>query len=372
MGFAIRSGAALLCALLCTGQAAGQTPPRAPSAWPLGPRISILAIGAEDLGLQPLRKAISAHLSPYGVAVEILVVANAEADVPTLEVARRALVERDAMAVVWVDAARGVFTALIADATAGDQTLERELPDGRDAWVGSCDGLASTLHAALIPRLRVGDDTFRRPAQARDELEPTRAPEAVDEAPPEKPRRKIVSDLAVLANLGYGAVILNSRGEVQHGARTAVGFSFLHGFEAIVGLDLLFPYEAGSEAAGSGNVRLVRWPFRTAVGWFYSVQKLHVGARLGLVLDFTRIRGWSAPEGSGAISGDDTKRTNPGLMVSIRVRADLLKTFSFYLDVTGDWFSHAYTYEIAGIDIITYGAIQIGFIAGVSVQFDLI
>jgi hypothetical protein len=370
MRIAIRTGAALFCALLWSGQAVGQTPSRARSAGPLGPRITILAIGAQDLGLQPLRKAISAHLSAYGVAVEILVVAPAQVAAPPLEIARRALAERDAMAVVWVDAARGVFTALIADSIAGEQTLERELPDGRDAWIASCDGLASTLHAALIPRLRVGDWATAGPSQAVDDLEPGTGPADAAEAKPEPPRRKI-GDLAVLANLGYGAVILNSRGEVQHGARAAAGFSFLSGFEAIAGVDLLFPFEAGSVAAGSGNVRLVRWPVRIAAGWFYTVEKLHVGTRVGLVLDFTRIRGWNAPAGTDAMSGDDTRRTNAGLMVSVRVRADLAKSFSVYLDVTGDWFSHAYSYEIGDRAVIRYGAIQIGFIAGVSVQFDL-
>jgi len=367
----IRLGVPVLCALLWAVQVAGQTPTRTTPPPAHVPRITILAIGAEDLGLQSLRKAISAHLSAYGVAVEILVVPPGEAEAPPLEIARRALVERDAMAVVWVEAASGVFTALIADATAGDQTLTRELPDGRDAWVASCDGLASTLHAALIPRLRVGEPAPPKPAQASADLEPPPKLEGTEEAPREEPRRKIAGDLAVLANLGYGAVILNSRGEAQHGARAAVGFSFLNGFEAILGLDLLFPYEAGAEAEGSGDVRLVRWPLRIAAGWFYTVQKVHVGARIGLVLDFSRIRGWNAPEGADAMSEDDTRRTNPGMMASIRVRADLVKFFSFYLDVTGDWYSHSYSYEIAGKEVISYGAVQIGFIAGISVQFDV-
>jgi len=368
----MRSGAALLCALLWAGPAAGQAPSGTPVPRPLGPRISILAIGAEDLGLEPLRKAISAHLSAYGVSVEILFVAREAADAPPVELARRALVERDAMAVVWVDAAQGVFTALIADAIAGDQILTRELPGGRDAWVGNCDGLASTLHAALIPRLRVGGDGAPRAVQARDELEPSADSGGGEEKQPEEPRRRIVGDLAILVNLGYGPVILNSHGEVMHGARASLGLSFLRGFETIVGLDLLFPYEAGSEAAGSGDVRLVRWPLRIAAGWFYSVQKLHVGARLGLVLDFSQIRGWSAPESDIVMSDDDTKRTNPGLMAAVRIRVDLAKWFSFCLDVTGDWFSHAYNYEIGNTTVIQYGAIQIGFVAGISLQFGLI
>jgi hypothetical protein len=371
MGVPIRSVTALLCALLWAFPAAGQAQPGPSPRRPLGPRITILAIGPGDLGLQPLRTAISAHLSAYGVSVEILVVPREQAGTPVSEIAKRALVERDSMAVVWVDEAQGVFTALIADSIAGDLTLTRELPDGRDAWLGSCDGLASTLHAALIPRLRVGDGP-RKVLQATDALEPSADSKRDATAEPEKPPRKIAGDLTFLVNFGYGPVILNSHGEVQHGARAALGLSFLHGFETIAGIDLLFPYEAGSEAAGSGDVRLVRWPLRIAAGWFYSVQKLHVGARLGLVLDFTRIRGWSAPEGPGAMSGDDTKRTNPGLMAAVRIRVDLVKWFSFCLDVTGDWFSHAYNYEIGNTIVIQYGAIQIGFVAGVSLQFGLI
>lgn len=337
----------------------------------LGPRITILSLGPEDPGLQTLRTAISAHLSAYGVSVEILVVAPEAASAPPLEIAKKALAQRDAMAVVWVDAEHGLFTALVADATAGDQTLSRELPFGREVWVASCDGLASTLHAALIPRLRVGDQAPRAPASSAADLEPRPGPgEEEGEAP--EPRRKLTGDLAVLANLGYGAVILNSSGEVQHGARTAIGLSFRHGFEAILGLDLLFPYKAGSEAAGSGDdVRLVRWPLRLAAGWFYTARKMHVGARLGLVLDFSRIRGWDPPEGSGALSGEDTARTNPGLMASVRVRADLAKFLSFYLEVAGDWYSHTYIYEIEDREVIRFGAVQIGFIAGVSIQFDV-
>jgi len=366
-----RSGTAILCVLLWTSAAAGQTGPKPVSPWSLGPRITILSIGSEDLGLQTLRTAISAHLSAYGVSVEILVVAPEAASAPPLEIARRALAQRDAMAVVWVDAAQGVFTALIADATAGDQTLTRELPVERDVWVASCDGLASTLHAALIPRLRVGDDAPQEPAPSATDVEPQPQPDKDEEADP-APQRKLKGDLAVLVNLGYGAVILNSSGEVQHGARTAFGLSFRHGFEAIVGLDLLFPYEAGSEAAGSGgNVRLVRWPLRLAAGWFYTARKVHIGARLGLVLDFSRIRGWNPPAGSDSLSGEETARTNPGLMASIRVRADLAKFLSFYLEVMGDWFSHTYIYEIGGREVIRFGAVQIGFIAGISVQFDV-
>jgi hypothetical protein len=373
MSVAIRSGAALLCALLWAGTAAGQAPvgPVSPPRQ-LGPRITILAIGSEDLGLQPLRKAISAHLSAYGVTVEILVAPPEQAGAPVAEIAARALAERDAMAVVWVDEAQGLFSALIADAITGNQTLTRTLPGGRDAWVGSCDGLASTLHAALIPNLRVGGDLPPSARQASDELEPPPDPRGDEEAKPEEPPREIVGDLAVLANLGYGPVILNSHGEVQHGARSAIGLAFRRGFEAIVGLDLLFPYEAGSEAAGSGDVRLVRWPLRIAAGWSFAVEKLHVGARLGLVVDFTQIRGWEAPDRPDVMSSDETKRTNPGLMAAVRIRIDLVKWFSFCLDVTGDWFSHAYNYEIGDVTIIQYGAIQIGFVAGISVQFDVL
>jgi hypothetical protein len=72
------------------------------------------------------------------------------------------------------------------------------------------------------------------------------------------------------------------------------------------------------------------------------------------------------------MSGDDTKRANPGLMASVRLRTDIVRAFSFFFDVTGDWYAHAYTYEVADAALIEYGAIQIGFIVGVSLQLALI
>jgi hypothetical protein len=112
-------------------------------------------------------------------------------------------------------------------------------------------------------------------------------------------------------------------------------------------------------------------PLRFAVGWSYAVDKMHVGARLGLVLDFSRIEGWAGTGDGTSLSEDDTRRTNPGLMAAVRIRMDFVSWFSVFLDVTGDWFSHSYDYEIGNTTVIQYGAIQIGFIAGVSVQFSV-
>jgi hypothetical protein len=368
----LRSAAVLASAVLLTSAALSQPASPRPANRQLAPRIVILTAGAGDRDLEPLRKAISAHLSPYDVAVEVveaMPVAPGEAPEP-VELARRTMVARDAMAVVWVDATKDAFTALIGDAEAGSWTLERSLPPDRGAWMASCDGLASLLHAALLPGLRVETRAPSSPPTAPARSGGTPGGTGVGttaDAGTAKARHTPTGALGVLVNLGYGPVILNARGEVQHGARPAIGASFSRGFELVVGLDLLFPFEAGSDAPGTG-IRLVRWPFRIAAGWSYSFNKVHVGARLGFVLDSISIRGLDGE----VAAGQDADRVNPGLMTSIRLRVDLVKEFSFFMDVTADWYYRAFTYEWSGQTVLEYGAIQTGLFAGVSVQFDLI
>ena len=374
MKIEIRSAAVAACVLLAAGAALAQQPARISAPRPLTPRITILTAAAGDIDLEPLRKAISAHLSPYAVTVEIVDAVPMSADeAPTpLDLARRTLVARDAIAVVWVDAQRSAFTSFVADAETGGWTLERSFPEDPGAWIASCDGLASLLHAALLPSLRV-EPAAATPPRPTDAAAGHGGRGAAAQASLEKSvrpaRPKPTGALGLLVNLGYGPVILNPAGDVQHGARAALGVSFARGFELVVGLDLLFPFEVGSDAPGTG-IRLVRWPFRVAMGWAYSFNKVHVGARVGFVLDTASIRGLDGD--AAAIDAQEAERVNPGLMTSIRLRVDLIQEFSFFMDVTADWYYRAYTYKWAGERVLEYGAIQTGLIAGVSVQFDVI
>lgn len=334
----------------------------------LGP---VLVLAAEDTAehQETLRAAMAAHLSGYEVEVRLAIGDPLPESFPAqADAARRAVDEQGALAAIWVDDRHGMVFVLVA-APDADQILQRPLPAADEPWRARCDAVASMVHSALAPWF--GRDEREEPATAPEPSEPpppepTQAedPELPFEDRPEEEQPKPTGWLTLQVRAGYGPVVVNNTGSVQHGGRLGLGLIFGDHIEAEVALDLLVPLRAENIDEQGKDIALVRWPLRVAAAGFITALALDIGLKAGLTIDFTHI--------SGVDTDLDTERVNPGFAAALYLRYRILGWLAVWVEGGLDIYASAYDYTSQRSTVIRYGAIQGRVSGGLAVLFGLI
>lgn len=333
----------------------------------LGPLL-VLAPEGTDEQQETLRTAMGAHLSGYAVEVRLAATEPLPDSFPDqAEVARRAVEEHGALAAIWVDDRHGMVFVLVA-APEGDQISQRPLPAADEPWRARCDAVASMVHSALAPWLNRQQEIEPQPAAAADEPAVERPePAQVDDVePPVVEPEKVPEWLVLQLRAGYGPVFVNSYGAVQHGGRVAAGLIFGDHLEAETALDLLLPLPAEIDGEPSDKIALVRWPLRFAAAGFITALDLDIGLKVGLVIDFTDVKG--VPKNIE----DDPERTNPGFAASLFLRYRVLPWLAVWAEGGLDVFYSAYDYTEDDVTVIRYSALQGRVAGGLSVLFTLL
>jgi hypothetical protein len=338
----------------------------------LGPLLVLVPAGSAERG-ETLGAAMSAHLSGYSVEVRQAPIEALPDSFPAqAEAARRAVSEHDGLGAIWIDERHGMLFVLVA-APEGDQILQRPLPGADEPWRARCDAVASMVHSALAPWLErdqlaepattatEGEDQQPEPAQLDDPEKP------FDHEPDDAPEAPATEWLLLQLRLGYGPVIVNSSGSIQHGGRIGVGFLMGDHLEAEVALDLLFPLPAEIIEEQNTDIALVRWPLRVAAAGFITALDLDIGVKIGLVIDFTHVRGVDED-----LIADDTRRTNPGFAATLFLRYRILDWLAIWAEGGIDVYSSAYDYNLADVTVIRYSALQGRISGGLAALFTLI
>jgi hypothetical protein len=203
----------------------------------------------------------------------------------------------------------------------------------------------------------VGDEIA---SQARDE-------EALAVAPPAEPQPPPIDRLTLQIRAGYGPVFVNRSGPVQHGGRLGAGLILGDHVEVEIALDLLVPLPAENLGEARKEIALVRWPLRFAATGFVTALSLDLGLKVGLVLDFTHVRGVDP-----ALLQADTDRVNPGLALGLVLRYRILDWLAVWAEGGLDVYNTAYDYTRQGATVIRYSALQGRVSGGLAVLFRLL
>jgi hypothetical protein len=332
--------------------------------------VLVLAPEGDEERLAVLQRAMEAHLSGYDVEVQLGPTGPLAESFPAqAEQAAKVVEERAALAAIWVDHQHEMVFVLVA-APEADQILQRPLPAADEPWSSRCDAISSMVHSALAPWLGRVEETepietdeataaATAPAQVGDGEIPPGEGEPVAEPPPS------AGWLTLQVRAGYGPVVVNRTGGVQHGGRVAAGAIFGDHLEAEAAIDLLFPL-AAENVESDDDTRLVRWPLRIAVAGFLSVFALDLGLKIGLVIDFTSIRGRDTSQIDA-----DTERVNPGFASALFLRYRILEWLAVWIDGGIDIFSSAYDYLLQGVTVIRYSAVQGRVSGGLAFLFQI-
>jgi hypothetical protein len=320
--------------------------------------VILLSTPADEARSVDLEVALRAALSDRGARAEAEPVPGLPADLSSqMTVARAALASRGALAVVWHDPVHA-RVCILASRWGSEQFLTRELPGAGTGFDG--DAAAAMVRSVLAPWL-TGPSIVARVAAS-----PARGPADSEPVPQPPPKPAGPSDeglpWSVRASGGFAGLMMSHGGPFLTGGTAGLDAGIGPYFELGAEADFFARVEA--HRAGK-DIAMERWPLRIHAAGVLPVGPLRAGARAGCVLDFTRIIGLDP-----YLVHADLERTRAGLAVSLFLRYALVPWLEIWLDLGSDLFFKETEFDLAGAEVMHYGAWQPRIAAGLSLVLD--
>jgi hypothetical protein len=308
-------------------------------------RVVILSPAGVRDDMERLRSVLEAYLTDLEVKVSVETVDALPDGLPAqVALARKASLAEGVLSAIWVEGAGSEFFVLVSDRRS-ERVLVQARPRSPEGWDAECDVIAAMVRSALTPWLGRSE-----PAPEKIAPPPPRPARVEASEPPRPPWPRLV----VAAS--YSPVLVHSDGPVTHGAAIALGVLAPSWLEVDAQVQIL---EAARMDVTGEDLRLERWPLALLATGLLSLGALDLGARLGLVVDVTRVSGVS-----GSRAPDDTNIVNVGFAPSLVVRYRILPWFGLWLDAGVYLFRRDRRYSWSGETAFEYGFVQPRLSAG--------
>ncbi len=304
--------------------------------------------------IDPLRSSLVAHLSDLNTQVELQIVNAMPMSVPEQVKAARQATEPDhILAAVWIEKTNDELYIFVSD-RGSERILLQTLPHSPDGWDADCDAIATLVRSALVPWLE------EKPAT-------TPSTPQVVEGPPQPVSSSSVSardkptESPVRMGIVFGYALSAQKrafGPPVHGARLGLSLRPIEYLEIDVSVIPLQPTEMDTRDA---DIRLIRIPVELGVTGLWPWEPIELGVRVGLVADFTHVRGIDTSE-----SPDETDIVNIGFVPSVLFRYLPLEWLALWVDAGIYLFGRNRQYAWNDETVSTYGKAQLRLTLGVA------